>query len=173
LRSLKRFAYLLLFISIVPVVIFVVRSEIGKETIEVKSKKRQEIENFVLKSSGKNSWTLTAPRAVFLDESRILLLNAKVLTTVREKPVEITAKRAIYEKQKERVKMEKVKVKGKSFWGMSEKGVYLSKRRIFVGKNGCYLTIEGKGKVRGKSCKINFNSGIISVKGKVFSNLRG
>ena len=151
---LYRLALLFLIISFVPFLIFISRKETPPEKVNIPQHKSQTIENFILKSSGKNRWQLTSPKAKFLDKS-IIELEKPVLTVFLKSRITIEADEAKLDRKKGLIYLDNVKLIGSSFKASSPQGIYILKRELFKTNRNCKVTYNIVNTSEGKICTLD------------------
>lgn len=170
-NRLLRIAIVLAVISILPFVVLMAQREAPPEKIDVETHREQIIKNFVLQSEGSKRWILKSPKAIFEGEQQVDLDNPKV-TVYANETITLTARRAVYDKQKQTVNLEQVTIIGKDFKGSSSYGVYHTKNETFTTNSTCMLTFDGNKEIGGKGCNLNFENERVIIKSMVKSTFR-
>jgi hypothetical protein len=147
---LKRLALFLIAVSTLPFILFFARKESPPERIEVKSHRKQTIEDFSLKAEGGKKWELSAPRAIFETKSRVKLLNP--VLKIEEPPLKIFAREALYEKEGEKLFLKEVRIEGEEMELSAPDGVYLLREELFKGERGCTFKGKATGTTVGSRC---------------------
>ncbi|SMO69156.1 Lipopolysaccharide-assembly, LptC-related [Balnearium lithotrophicum] len=164
-------AVLLIFLSVLPLVVFLSRREAPPEKVKIPKHRKQTIEEFVLKSSGKNRWILRAPTATFLNKNTIKLIKPKLKVFLTEK-VEIEADSAEFLRDKNRVILKNVRLKGKNFNAFSPSGTYFLKSGVFLSKSKCNANFNKVNNITGKGCKIEFKREKITIFSSVKTTIK-
>jgi lipopolysaccharide export system protein LptC len=165
-RLFYRIAFLLALFSLVPLIVFLARRESPPEKLSVKVRQKQTVENFSLKSTGKSPvWTLNSPLAVFKDKERIELEKPS-LTLYLSPPVEITASKALFDREKRELYLHQVHLVSEEVDAYSPSGVYFLNKALFKTDSGCKI-ISGASRTSGKVCTLYLKSRKFVVEGSV------
>ena len=169
--KLYKIALFLVIISFLPFLIFISRKENPPEKVKIPHHKTQAIENFKLEATGKNRWELVAPEATFAGKEIINLRNP-VLTLYLKDKLMIKATKAILYRDKGIVYLENVRLLGKNFEAVSNRGTYNLKEQIFETRSGCRATYNMVNTSEGKVCKIDLKEDRVTILNRVKTIVR-
>ena len=170
-NKLYKLALLLVLLSFVPFLLFVSKRETPPEKIKVPQHKTQTVENFVLKSAGKNVWELESPSAVLVRKD-LIKLTKPVLTVLSKERVVIKASEALFDREKQLVYLKQVSLKGKNFIAFSPEGIYDLKSQTFKTEVGCKAVYNSVNTLEGKKCVLNLKSRVTIISNRVKTVIR-
>jgi hypothetical protein len=149
-----KLSLILAVVSFVPFLIFISRRENPPPKVKIPQHRKQTVEKFILKSTGKNRWILRAPKATF-PEKNVVILEKPVLTIFKNGNFTIVANWAKLFKEKNKVFLKNATLKGKNFTGFSPEGVYYFNREIFKTNSTCKLIYNGVNSIKGRTCTVD------------------
>ncbi len=161
--KLYKLALFLLIISFIPFLIFLSKREAPPAKVNVPQHKTQTVENFVLKSSGKNRWQLRSPKANFINENLIELVNP-VLTIFLKNQIVIKADEAKLNRKEGLVYLKNVTLTGPDFVAFSPEGIYILRKQMFKTDKRCKITYNRINTSEGNTCilDLKYQRAIIS-----------
>jgi len=170
-KNLYKISLILIVITLLPLIFFLSRKEVPNQKIKIPKHKRQTVENFVLKSSGKNRWTLTANRAMFTNQNQVNLTKP-ILKINLKQPLTIKAERASYFRNRNLINLEKVTLMGKNFYASSPKGIYYLDKKVFKTDSYCKITFNKVNEIEGKGCLLNIEKEEITIFNSVKTTIK-
>ena len=164
-----RLALIFFLISTLPFVIFLINRETPPPNLKIKTHKEQTIEKFSLRSAGENPWILKSPKAVFKGNS-IIKLKEAVFETLTSPKIRITAREALFNKEKGLLFLKIVHLYSNKTEAFSPEGVYSTEKSIFKTDKGCKLKSETS-ITTGQRCILFVKNGKVIIEGKVKSTI--
>jgi len=141
-------------ISFLPFLVFISRRENPPPKVKVPKHKKQTVEEFTLRSTGKNRWVLRAPKATF-PEKDVVILEKPVLTLFRDGNFTIIAEWAKLLKRENKVLLKRAVLEGRNFRGFSPKGIYYFDGEVFKTNSNCTVVYNGVNSMKGKNCTVD------------------
>ncbi len=169
--KLYRLALFLLIVSFIPFLIFISKKETPPEKINVPQHKTQTVENFILKSSGKNRWQLKSPQAKFLDKN-IIELKKTILVVFLKSRITIKAEEATFNRNLGQIRLKSVELIGPNFRASSPEGIYDLNKEIFKTESKCKIIYNKINISEGNTCTLDLKYRRAIIYGRVKTVIR-
>ena len=169
--KLYKLALFLLIVSFFPFLIFISKKETPPEKINVPQHKTQTVENFILKSSGKNRWQLKSPQAKFLDKNTVELKRPVLVVFLKSK-ITIKAEEAKFNKNLGLIHLKSVELIGPDFWAFSPEGIYDLNKEIFKTESKCKVIYNRINMSEGNACTLDLKYRRAIIYGRVKTVIR-